>query len=113
MNITLTGRQFEVTSTIREYAEGKINAVLADKSLNVTSVSMVMDREKSLFTADLVVNCKYHVIEAKGSDFDLYKAIDAAASKVDVQLTRLREKIRDHQAAPMRDAEASSGSAEK
>ena len=108
MNIALNARQFEITAAIREYAEDKINAVLNDKSLNVTNVSMVMDRENNQFSAELVVNCKYHVIESKAVDFELYKAIDAAAQKVDVQLTKLREKIREHQAAPLREAEAKS-----
>ncbi len=113
MNITLTGRQFDVTPAIREYAESRIKAVLDDKTLNITSVSMVMDREKNQFTAELVVNCKNHVAEAKTIDFELYKAIDAAAAKVDVQLTKLKEKLHDHHASPMRDAEPKAeGSAE-
>ncbi len=105
MNINMTTRQFEITAAIREYVETRIGASLEDKALNVTSVNVVMDRVRNQFTANIVVNCKYHVIEAEVEDFDLYKAVDLAAEKIDSQLTKLREKIRDHQAQPMREAE--------
>ncbi len=105
MNINMTARQFEITDAIREYGEKRIGASLEDKALNVTSVNMVMDRVRNQFTVDIVVNCKYHVIESKVEEYDLYKAIDSAADKIDSQLTKLRGKIRDHQAQPMREAE--------
>ena len=105
MNITVTGRQLEITPSIREYVEKHIETLLEDKALNVTSVNVVMDREKNRFKSSIVVNCKYHVVPAEVEDFDLYKSFDAAADKIDVQLTRLKEKIRDHQAEPIREAE--------
>ena len=122
MNITVTGRQFEITPSIREYVEKHIETLLEDKALNVTSVNVVMDREKNRFKSSIVVNCKYHVVPAEVEDFDLYKSFDAAPArqvdalldlsdgdaallKIDSQLTTLRAKIRDHQAQPMREAE--------
>ncbi len=111
MNISVIGRQFEITTSIREYVEKQIQLLLEDKALNVTSVSVVMDREKNRFKTTLVVNCKYHVVPAEVEDFDLYKSFDAAVAKVDSQLKTLREKIRDHHAQPVREAESKSAPA--
>jgi putative sigma-54 modulation protein len=106
MNLNLTCRQFDITPSIREYVESKVAAVTADKMLKISSISVVMEREKEHFHVNIVLNCKYHVFEAAVGDFDLYKAFDASLDKIDVQLTKLKEKIRDHHAEPMREAEA-------
>ena len=109
MNLNLTGRQFEITPSIREYVTARVAAVTEDKSLNITSINVVMELEKNRFKTNVVLNCKYHVFEATVEDFDLYKSFDAAAEKIDAQLTKLKEKIRNNrQADPMRVAEAKS-----
>ena len=81
MNITVTGRQFEITPSIREYVEKHIETLLEDKALNVTSVNVVMDREKNRFKSSIVVNCKYHVVQAEvvrgGAAEDRLSAYDA------------------------------------
>lgn len=105
MKINITGRQFEITASIREYVEQQINAMVEDKALSITSVNVVMDREKNRFQTSIVVNCKYHTVPSVVTDFDLYKSFDAALLKVDTQLKTLREKIRTHQVVPLCDSE--------
>lgn len=107
MNLNLTGRQFDITPSIREYVEARVASVTEDRALGITSVNVVMDLEKNRFGVNIVLNCKGHVCEATVEDFDLYKAFDAAADKIDSQLTKLKEKIRNtRQTDPMRVAEA-------
>ena len=109
MTLNLTGRQFEITPSIREYVENRVSGVTEDKSLSITSINVVMGHEKNRFQTNIVLNCKYHVFETTVEDFDLYKSFDAAAEKIDAQLTRLKEKIRNNrQTDPMRVAEAKS-----
>ena len=107
MTLNLTGRQFEITPSIRAIVEARVASITEDKSLNITSVAIVMELEKNRFKTDIVVNCKYHVFETTVEDFDLYKSFDLAADKIDTQLTKLKEKLHDnHQADPVRVAEA-------
>lgn len=109
MNLNLTGRQFDITPSIREYVEARIAAITEDKTLKISSVNVVLGHEKSRFQTNIVLNCKYHVFEAAVEEFDLHKSFDAAADKIDVQLTRLKEKLRNnHQAEPLREAELKS-----
>ena len=55
MNITVTGRQFEITPSIREYVEKHIETLLEDKALNVTSVNVVCaSRYKSQLTPRII-----------------------------------------------------------
>ena len=103
MKISVTGRQFEITPSIREYVESRIQALVEDKALDFSSAKVVMDYQKNSFITTLVVNCKYHVVPAEVEDFDLYKSFDACVAKVDTQLKTIREKIRSHQAPPLRE----------
>ncbi len=105
MNVIVTGRQFDITPAIREKAEGRIQPMVDDASLKPTSAKFVLERVKNSFKANFVFSCKYHVYTASVEDFDLYRAIDAAADKVEGQLHSLKEKIRDHQAVPLCDSE--------
>ena len=112
MSITITGRQFDITPAIKQHVEDSLNALLADATLKVTSIGVVMDRGKNQFTAGIVLHCKYHVFTAKVEDFDLYKAFDQAVDKIEAQCVSLREKIHDHKAVPLSDSEARKAAAE-
>lgn len=113
MLINITGRQFEITEAIRTRATGVLS-VLDVPTLKVTSVSAVMAREKNRFQVSLVLNCKYHTLTAEVEDFDLYRALDAAAAKLEAQCADLKTRIQDHRAtatgetdaAQVREAEA-------
>ena len=101
MSITITGRQFDITPAIKQHVEDSLNAFLADTTLKTSSIQVVMERGKNQFTAGIVLNCKYHVLTAKVEDFDLYKAFDAAADKLEAQCIGLKEKIHEHRAEPV------------
>ncbi len=97
MLINVTGRQFEITPAIQTQAENVL-AVLDIPALKVTSVNVVMSREKNHFQVSLVLNCKCHTLKAETEDFDLYRALDAAVGKVEAQCHDLKEKIQEHRA---------------
>ena len=58
MNLNLTGRQFDITPSIREYVEARIASITEDKSLKISSVNVVMEREKERYETNIVLNCK-------------------------------------------------------
>lgn len=95
MLINVTGRQFEITPAIQTQAENVL-AALDIPALKVSSVNAVMSREKNHFQVSLVLNCKSHTLTAEVEDFDLYRALDAAADKVEAQCHALKEKIQEH-----------------
>lgn len=100
MVINVNGRQFEITPAIQARAESLLVPLTEISTLKVTSVNATMSREKNQFQVNLVLNCKYHTLTATAEDFDLYKALDAAAGKLEAQCMDLKEKIQDHRPAP-------------
>ena len=96
MGINVTGRQFEITPEFRSSVEAALRPIAEDPVIKATSVSVVIDREKSRFKTTLVISCKYHVITSEVEDFDAVKSFEAAVRKAEAQLTVLRDKIRSH-----------------
>ena len=105
MLINVTGRQFEITPAIQTQAETVLSP-LDIPALKVTSVNAVMSREKNHFQVSLVLNCKYHTLKSEVEDFDLYRALDAAVSKLEAQCQDLKEKIQEHRAAAVGETDA-------
>ena len=105
MSITVTGRQFPITPAIRQHVESSLNALLADPTLKVTSIHVVMERSRNQFTSSVVLNCKYHVLPARVEDFDLYKAFDHCVAKIEAQVAELRARIHNHRAEALSSCE--------
>ena len=98
MSISVTGRQFEITPEFRASVEKALHPIVEDPVIRTSSVSVVIDREKSRFKTTLVISCKYHVITSEVEDFEPGKSFDAALRKAEAQLVVLRDKIRSHRA---------------
>lgn len=99
MPINVNGRQFEITPAIQTYTESVLMPLTEISTLKVTSINATMSREKNRFQVSLVLNCKYHTLTSNVEDFELYKALDAAAAKLEAQCQALKEKIQEHRAA--------------
>ena len=98
MSIKINGRQMEITSTIREWVEDRLKALAEDTVLKTTQLGVTLGREKNTSTVSLVLNCKYHVLSAETSGFDLGKTFEEAARKLEAQARSLKDKIRSHKA---------------
>lgn len=98
MGVSVTGRQFEITPEFRASVEEALRPVVEDPVARVSSVNVVIDREKSRFKTTLVISCKYHVITSEVEDFEPGKSFDGALRKANAQLVVLRDKIRSHRA---------------
>lgn len=108
MVINVNGRQFEITPAIQAKAESLLMPLAEISTLKVTSINATMEREKNRFQVSLVLNCKYHTLTAAAEDFDLYKAMDAAADKLESQCMDLKEKIQEHRAVPVSETDIAS-----
>ena len=98
MSIKINGRQMEITSTIRERVEDRLKALAEDSFLKTTQLNVTLTQEKSSCAVSLVLNCKYHVLSADASGFDLGKTFEEAVRKLEAQTRSLKDKIRDHKA---------------
>ena len=98
MSIKINGRQLEITSTIREWVEARLKSFDEDPMLKTTLITATLSKEKNSFGVSLVLNCKYHVLSADTTGFDLGKTFEEAARKLEAQTRSLKDKIRSHKA---------------
>jgi putative sigma-54 modulation protein len=93
----LSGHHVEITPALRSYADKKLGRILKrfDRLLDVHCILTV---EKLQHKAESTVKLRGSKIHAAAVDEDMYAAIDALADKLEEQVRRHKEKVRDHRA---------------
>ena len=110
MNISLTGRQMELTEAIKAHMTSSIET-LQKFNLDIISVSMVASAQtkkgKEHSFIELVINLahKNSVIIKQNND-DLYTAIDMAISRAQKAMRRMHDRESDHHKVGLNEAKA-------
>lgn len=95
MTLQLTGRHLEITDAIRSLVTEKI-AKISRHTDHVTAVHVILSIENHLHYAEAKVDIAGAQVFAKVSDHDMYAAIDLLIKKIDRQLIKHKEKIKNH-----------------
>jgi putative sigma-54 modulation protein len=104
MEIIVSGRQFDVDSALRTYAEEKL-ARLASEYSKLTSARVVMSEERGRHIVEGHVYGKHMTLNAKGRSHVMHEAIDEAVDKLERQLRKRVDRIHDHRSLPLNEAE--------
>ncbi len=104
MNKSITGRHFDLTETIKAYAEAAVEG-LNKYNLDITSANTVISSsEKKGFAVEFIVNLKdKNTIVITQNDKDVYAAIDLAIERVKKSLRRHADKIKGHRIMSFKD----------
>ncbi|MDR1614532.1 MAG: ribosome-associated translation inhibitor RaiA [Campylobacteraceae bacterium] len=97
MNLSISGRQLELTDAIKNYIEEAVDA-LYKYNLDIISTRVIVSADeksgKKGFSVEFVINlAKKETIVIKHKDKDLYAAIDIAAERAKKVLRRTHDKI--------------------
>lgn len=95
MQINITGHHMDVTPAIRTFTEEKFDK-LERHFDQIISINVVFNVEKLRQTAEATVYIVKGELHASSESDDLYTAIDALVDKLDRQIIKHKEKIRDH-----------------
>ncbi len=95
MQITVSGRQIEVTPALRDYASEKIGR-LRKHFDRMTTMNVVLQVEKDRHMAEATLHTKGATLAASAQAGDMYAAIDQLADKLDRQVLKHKEKMADH-----------------
>ena len=104
MKRSITGRHFELTESIKNYAEAAVD-VLDKYNLDITTANTVISSsEKKGFTVEFIVNLKdRNTIVITQNDKDVYAAIDLAIERMKKSLRRHADKIKGHRIMSFKD----------
>ena len=95
MNLTVTGHHLDVTDSLRQYVASKMDR-LERHSDDVQDVHVILSVEKLRQKAEATVNIKGTQLFADTIDTDMYASIDLLTDKLDRQLIKHKEKVKDH-----------------
>lgn len=94
MQINFTGHRMEITPALRTFTQEKFDKLKRhfDK---ITAINVVFDVEKLRQTAEATILIAKGEVHASSESEDMYTAIDILVDKLDRQLIKHKEKIRD------------------
>jgi putative sigma-54 modulation protein len=98
LQINISGRHIRVTEDLRKYAEGKAEK-LSRYFDRIQKVDVVLACDGEQRTAEMIVAATHGTtLVGHATAKDIRAAIDAAVDKLEIQTTRMKEKLRSHRA---------------
>jgi putative sigma-54 modulation protein len=95
MQLSVKGRNLEVTDALRSYAEEKLRR-LTKYFENIVTAHVVLALEKHRQIAEVTLRVRDLTIRAEESTEDLYSSIDLVVEKLERQILRYKERIAAH-----------------
>ena len=99
MNLQLTGHHIEITPAIRAYVTAKFDRINRHFE-RVIEASIVLSVDKLQHKAEATLRVRGRDLHAECIDADMYAAIDGLAAKLDRQVVKHKEQLKDHRAEP-------------
>ncbi len=95
MNLSVTGHHMDVTDALRSYVSEKMEK-LERHFDQVTDIHVILSVEKLRQQAEATIDLTGTKVHAEAESGDMYAAIDGLIDKLDRQVLKHKEKLRDH-----------------
>lgn len=95
MQVNVSGHQLEVTDALRSYVQDKLTR-LERHFDKITSIQVTLSVDKLVQKAEATLRLAGGDIAASAEHTDMYAAIDQLMDKLDRQLIKFKEKLKDH-----------------
>ncbi len=95
MQIDITGHHIDVTDSMRDYVNQKMERVERHFDI-VSNAHVILTVEKQRQKAEASLMVKGSKVFAEAVDEDMYAAIDKLIDKLDRQVKKHKEKMTDH-----------------
>jgi len=95
MQLEVTGRHIEVTKSLNSYVSDKTTRLKRhfDQVLNI---HVILEVQKTTHKAEASIYLSGNHLFAEASAGDMYAAIDSLIDKLDRQIVKHKEKLKDH-----------------
>lgn len=95
MQSNISGQHVDITPAIKDYINGKLDR-LNRHSDRITSTQVTLSVDKLLQKAEATIHVSGKDFFADSESENLFSAIDVLTDKLDRQLIKHKEKIRNH-----------------
>jgi putative sigma-54 modulation protein len=105
MNLLIHGNHVEVTPALRDYVQGKL--IRVERHFDqVIDANVQLTVEKLRQRAEITLRLRGNNIHVESVDDDMYAAIDMLIDKLDRQVLRHKDRIKDHTADALKRQQA-------
>ena len=95
MQINITGHHLKVTTALKNYVEKKFERLTRHFD-HVINIHVVLTVEKLIHKAEASLQVRGNNIFADASNEGMYAAVDSLVDKLDRQIVKHKEKLKDH-----------------
>lgn len=95
MQLNITGHRMDVTEALRDFTIGKFDRLQRHFDKIIT-INVVFDVEHLNQIAEATVFVSKGELHARSESQDMYAAVDGLIDKLDRQLIKHKEKMKDH-----------------
>lgn len=97
MNLHITGHHLDITPAIRDYVNAKLVRINRHFD-HVIDVGVVLTVDKLAHKCEATAHVRGKDLHAECIDADMYAAIDGLADRLDRQILKYKEQLKDHRA---------------
>ena len=96
MQVSITGRNVNVTNNIKDHVDEKLERCLGIFP-RIETVRVILDMEKRDYVSEVVIQAANHIrLTSTEKSENLYDAIDRSVEHTERQMHKQRDKIQDH-----------------
>jgi putative sigma-54 modulation protein len=95
MNLQISGHHLDITPAIRDYVTGKLERITRHSD-NLIDINVILSVDKLKQKAEITVHLSGKDIYVESVDEDMYAAIDILIDKLDRQVQKYKQKLKDH-----------------
>jgi putative sigma-54 modulation protein len=95
MQLNITGNNLDLTDGLKDHVKDKMSKLEAHFD-HVTNAHVILRIEKENQIAEATVHVSGADLFAESTESDMYVAIDHLVGKLDAQIRKHKEKLKDH-----------------
>ncbi len=96
MQVHITFRNLETSEALKLYVQEKIDHVVHKFVDGATEAHVVLSLERYLHHADIQIHAGRFYLRGHEKSEDMYKSVDLGMDKIEKQIRRWKDRIRDH-----------------
>lgn len=96
-NVSVTGKNIEITKPIRDYVDEKI-AKIEMITNHIIDINVKLDVQKLNHTVDIILKFSHFKVKVRAITENMYSAIDKSFERLYIKLRKWKSRIQDHHA---------------
>lgn len=111
MNVSIIGRKVKITPDLRTYIEKNMKKL--DHFVDhIYDFKLIIKRERHVYFAEVNINVKKKIIHIFAKSHDIFSVIDSLYDKIEVKLSRYRDRLTSRRVIPLKETIAQTGGTE-